>query len=83
MVYAQGIRNYFLPEALGTGFGAEILNRLLSSLLTLVLVGGGLAVFLFVVIGAFQWITSGGDKLKIQQGITTEAHRHQLSHRTK
>lgn len=58
-----------LPDA---GFASD-LGSLLSSLLTIVMALAALAVFLFLIWGAFEWITSGGDKGK------TESARNKIT----
>lgn len=54
------------------GFAMNI-GSLLSSLLTIVMALAALAVFLFLIWGAFEWITSGGDKGK------TESARNKIT----
>ena len=40
-------------------------GRVLSNALTIIFVVAALLVLFFLIIGAFQWITSGGDKEKV------------------
>lgn len=75
-VFAQGVNvgtvnvgTVNLPDA---GFASD-LGSLLSSLLTIVMALAALAVFLFLIWGAFEWITSGGDKGK------TESARNKIT----
>ena len=49
---------------LPTGF-ADDLGNLINALLSLVMVIAALLVFLVLILSAFQWITSGGDKGKV------------------
>jgi hypothetical protein len=49
-----------------TGF-AEDIGVLINSILSLVMVIVALLVFLYLIWGGFEWITSGGDKGKIDQ----------------
>lgn len=41
------------------------LGQLVSNVLRIIFIAAGLAVLIYMVIGAFQWITSGGDKDKV------------------
>ena len=54
-VFAQ--INVLAPEK-----GFKTLGNFISNVLTLVMVIGGLAVLVMLIWGAFEWITSGGDK---------------------
>ena len=65
-VYADGIVNPVIP-ALGTGSGTEIFGRLLSVVITALLVGGVLASLLNLVIGAYRWMSGGRDKAYLQE----------------
>lgn len=49
----------------GTGFATDF-GSLLSALLTFVMVIAALLVFLYLIWGGIEWITSGGDKGKTQ-----------------
>jgi len=51
---------------LPTGFATDI-AQLFNSILSLVMVISVFLVFFYLVAGAFEWITSGGDKGKIDQ----------------
>lgn len=53
-------REFELP----TGFAADI-GILINSVLSFVMVLVALLVFFYLIMGGFQWITSGGDKGKI------------------
>ena len=44
------------------GFRITDLGRLLSSIIQILLIGAGLVAFFYLLMGGFQWITSGGDK---------------------
>ncbi len=54
------------PIQVPEGF-AETLAQLINALLTFVMVISALLVLFFLVWGALQWITSGGDKGKVDQ----------------
>jgi len=43
-----------------------LLSQILSSILTLLLIGAGVAFFFMLTLGGIRWITSGGDKEKIE-----------------
>ncbi len=62
------------PEAVKAfGFGAEGLNRLIANVIRLVFTVSAILVVFMILFGAFQWITSGGDKEavgKARQRIT-------------
>jgi len=66
--YAQ-ITNPVLPTGVGSGgigAGGTIVGNIISALTGLFLVGGTIAALLFLLLGAFRWITSSGDKTKLQ-----------------
>ena len=46
--------------------GASVLGRYIAVLMQTAFVLGGLAVLIFLFIGALNWITAGGDKGKIE-----------------
>lgn len=48
-------------------FGAAVLGRYLAVLIQTSAVLGGLAVLLYLFMGAIQWITAGGDSGKIEK----------------
>lgn len=63
------IRNPVLPGALGSGgneTGPAALGSIISSLIGVFLILSFAAAFLFMTLGGFDWITSGGDKAKLQ-----------------
>ena len=65
-ILAQNIYNPVLGP-LGNLSGAEFFGRLISALISFGFVIGGI-VFVFVfILGAIQWITSGGDKMRMEQ----------------
>lgn len=65
-VLAQGITNPALDPAIRGLTGAGFLQNLLPRLIGVAFIIGAL-VFLFVmIIGAIQWMTSGGDKAAIE-----------------
>ncbi|HCS79202.1 TPA: hypothetical protein DIV55_05700 [Patescibacteria group bacterium] len=50
----------------GTTAGGTIVGNIISALVGLFLVGGTITTFLFLLLGGFRWITSSGDKQKLQ-----------------
>lgn len=58
------------PSSVPRG-GAETLGQIISVALNTLIVGGILAAVLFVAYGALLWITSGGDKQKIDKARKT------------
>lgn len=51
---------------LGNNSGTTFFGKLIPSLVTLALVGGTIIFFFNLVMGAIQWISSGGDKQKLE-----------------
>ena len=71
---AQSINNPALPGDLGSLSGSEFFGRLIPALLSLALVIGAIIFLFYFLLGAINWITSGGDKMKVEQArnrITT------------
>ncbi len=54
------------PIAPGTGFATDV-GVLINAVLTFVMVIAALLVFLYLIMGGIQWITSGGDKGKTEE----------------
>ncbi len=54
------------PIAPGTGFATDA-GVLINAVLTFVMVIAALLVFLYLIMGGIQWITSGGDKGKTEE----------------
>jgi hypothetical protein len=59
---AQKIGNPYLNTSVQNLSGESFFSRLLSLLVTVGLVIGSIAFIFMLLIGALQWITSGGDK---------------------
>lgn len=64
-VFAQ-IQNPFLSNFLQGLSGGEFLARLLPALITLLFVVGAIIFIFMFMLGAIQWITSGGDKAQTE-----------------
>lgn len=47
--------------------GEAGINQVLSSIINIIMAVGGVIFLFMIVIGAFQWITSGGDKEAVQK----------------
>lgn len=72
-VLAQNIRNPAIGD-LADLTGPEFLGRLIPALVSLGLVIGAIVFLFFFLTGAISWISSGGDKMKIEHArskITT------------
>ena len=64
-VLAQGITNPVISE-LGSGEGGEIVSGILSTVVTLLLVFGVFFCIIYMMVGAYGWITGGHDKARLQ-----------------
>ena len=63
------ITNPVIPGSLGSGgneAGSAAIGSIIGAIFGLLLVGGFVAAFLYLLMGGFDWITSGGDKAKLQ-----------------
>jgi hypothetical protein len=60
-----GIRNPVLDTA-GSGPGEPILGNLISAVLGFIVVIGFIVAFLYLILGAMNWISSAGDKSKLE-----------------
>jgi hypothetical protein len=68
--FGQGITNNssLFSESSGEGLNAySNLESLISSMIGLLTVLGGIFFVFFFVLGAFQWITAGGDSSKVEK----------------
>ncbi|HLD24812.1 MAG TPA: hypothetical protein VJB96_02735 [Patescibacteria group bacterium] len=66
---AQGIVNPVLPGALGSGgsnAGPPAVGAIISSLIGGFLILSFIATLVYMLLGGFDWATSGGDKTKLQ-----------------
>lgn len=70
---AQAINNPVLGPSLGSMNGVGFFQRLLPALISGGLVAGAVIFFIMLLIGAIQWISSGGDK------AATEAARGRIT----
>jgi len=65
---AQDILPY--ADDVAEGGGGQVVANIISSLLSVALVVGAIALLLFLVWGAIEWITAGGDSGKIEKART-------------
>lgn len=61
------IENPALGDNLQNLEGAGFFDKLLSTLITIFLIGGGVIFVFMLIIGGIQWITAGGDKSKVEE----------------
>jgi len=67
------IHNPVLPPAIGGGNnpdyqqGGTALGKLISNMVGALFIAGFLLALVFLMIGGFSWITSGGDKTKLEK----------------
>jgi hypothetical protein len=76
MIFFYAITNPVIaPTGLGSGSGAEIIGRLLARIFAASLAIGAIAFLLYLVYGAFRWLTAGDDKTQLQtaRGTMTQA----------
>lgn len=66
----SGIVNPALPSMTGQT-GPALISQFLSVVITLLLVIGVFACFLFIIIGAYRWISGGNDKVKLEEARNT------------
>lgn len=63
------IVNPVLPGSLGSGgneAGPPALGAIISSLIGVILIMAFVTTLLYMLLGGFDWVTSGGDKTKLQ-----------------
>ena len=61
-----GIYNPALHELVGKGEGVDILNLFLGNIIAVLLIIGVIVAFIFIIIGAIQWMTAGNDKAQME-----------------
>jgi hypothetical protein len=67
------IHNPVLPDVIGGGENADYLQggtalgKLISNMVGALFIAGFLLALVFLLIGGFSWITSGGDKAKLEK----------------
>lgn len=63
---SEGIYNPVIDPLVGRGEGVKIIQLFINNFITLALVIGAIVAFALFFIGAINWITSGGDREKLQ-----------------
>src|SRR3989344_2152535 len=72
MPFLAQIRNPVLPDVIGGGLkpdytqGGTSLGKLISNVVGALFIAGFLLSFVYLLLGGFTWITSGGDKTKLE-----------------
>jgi hypothetical protein len=61
-----GIHNSALPPTLQSMSGLQYLQKMLPNLIGLAFIIGSIIFFFMLLMGAIQWISSGGDKGKLE-----------------
>lgn len=61
-----GIYNPALSELVGRGEGIDIINLFLGNIIAILLIVGVIVAFMFIIIGAIEWMTAGNDKAKME-----------------
>jgi hypothetical protein len=64
--YLAQITNPALPSSLGSNTGVSFFQKLLPALISLALVVGAIIFVFMLLVGAVQWISSGGDKGNVE-----------------
>lgn len=62
----KGIYNPALNALIGRGEGVAILNLFLGNIIAILLIVGVIVAFIFIIIGAIEWMTAGNDKAKME-----------------
>ena len=67
--FAQGIVNPVLPGPLGSGTtesGPAVVGNIIGGVIGAFLIFSFIVAMLYLILGGLDWITSGGDKTKLQ-----------------
>jgi hypothetical protein len=64
--FSPGITNPVLPTSLQNMSGLEYLQKMLPNIIGLIFIVGIIIFFFMLLMGAVQWISSGGDKGKLE-----------------
>lgn len=68
------IDNPLLPTRLQALSGAEFVSSLLATGITIILIVGSIGFFIMLLVGAVQWIFSGGDKGAVENARNRITH---------
>ena len=63
---SEGLRNPALNEGLQSPEEVAYISQLIPNIIGLAFVIGAIVFFLIMLVGAIQWITSGGDKASLE-----------------
>lgn len=72
--YPDDIVNPLIPVNLTNQSGANFFGGLLSTVVAIAIMGGGLLFVGMLIIGSLQWIASGGDKGQAESARTRITH---------
>lgn len=50
---------------------ANSIGRIISTIVTVLLIGAAIIALLFLILGGIRWVTSGGDKAKVESARNT------------
>ena len=60
--------NYLIPKSENvSGFSIQDIGQFIGAILTLIFIIAGVLVFVYIVWGGIQWLTSGGDSGKAEE----------------
>lgn len=68
---ADNIVDIGAPATAGNFFGFTCIANLVSNAVSVVFIISAIAFFVILVMGGVQWLTSGGDKVKLQAAQTS------------
>lgn len=66
LAVSTGIYNPVLPSGTGTGPGEPIFGRIISAVIGIFLFLGVVMALFHLILGAYKWLTSSGDKTKLE-----------------
>lgn len=77
MAKSEGIINPVIPAELGQGStqeGAQVVGKFVTSIIGAFLFIGFIFALLYLLLGAISWITSSGDKVKLEEARNKIIH---------
>lgn len=63
----EGIYNPAISGFLGRGEGTKIIGKFLSNIIGVMMIVGFIICLIYLIMGAYSWMTSGGDKAAVEQ----------------
>jgi len=63
----EGIYNPAINPKVGSGGGTTIVGTMISRIISILLIVGTLVCLIYLIMGAIMWITSGGEKAKVEE----------------